>query len=386
MVMTNCLETLAQCRMRIDEIDLEITKLYEARMDVCAAVADYKREHNMPILQPERERSVIEKAKLRVENPFYMSGAARLFETLMAISRSLQQDTLNQGVEPMDLCPDWQVPARVAFPGAGGSFSEQAAHDYFLKNANEGATFTAFETFEQVACAVSEGKVDCALMPIENSTAGTVDETYRLIVKYGLHIVGEQIVDVRHHLLGIEGSNIEDIREVRSHPQAIEQCRAFLKDHPDMRIVPMENTALSAMYVRDEHNQTIAAIASIRAAAAYGLMAIEQDIHDVDKNSTRFVVLAKEPMDLNADKASVIFTLENEVGALSRVIGAFAGQGINLCHLESRPIPDTPWAYRFYADLEWGSGRQALIEALSQAHTCTHELTLLGLYKRWEEK
>lgn len=371
------MDELARLRESIDEIDAQICRLFEARMDAARAVAAYKRERNMPVLQPERERAVLERAAARMGNPDYAPGARMLFEALMAASRALQHEALASGRAEAPAGRALPEAPLVAYPGAPGSFSEQAALDFF----GEEARTLAVDTFEEAARALAEERADCAVLPLENSTAGSVDESYALIEDMRLNIAGEQYVKVAHHLLGAPGAKLEDVREVRSHPQAIAQCRTLLLGHPEWRVVPCENTALAARAVRDARDPSVAALASARAGALYGLTVLHRDAQDAERNATRFAVLTREPVEPPAaDKASVVFTLPDEVGALARVMAAFARRRINLKRLQSRPVPEAPWTYRFHADLEWISGRRALLSALEEAGRDAQSLTLLGLY------
>lgn len=372
------MEALNQYRAKIDETDRQLLALYEARMDVCGQVADYKREHNMEIYQPERERQVIARVGERVQNPDHAPGARALFEALMASSRALQRVRLDEG-RPR---PAPGRPVRlIAYPGAPGAFSEQAA----LFFAGEQAATRAYKRFCDVAVALKNGEVDRAVLPIENSTAGAVDETYRLIAAHGLAIVGECVIRVEQHLLGLEGATLKDVREIRSHPQAIAQCHDFLLRLEGVAVVPCENTALAAQAVADGGDRSIAAIAGMRAKKAYGLSVLASDIEDAGDNCTRFVCLAHTPPACDdGDKATLLFTVGDQVGALKQVIDAFAEEGINMSHIASSPEPSAPWIYSFFADIEWHRGEAALHAALKNVADRTKSLSLLGLYRRSE--
>ena len=381
------MERLTQLRKAIDQLDAQLLALYEARMDVCRDVAAYKREQDLPVLQPDRERALLKRVDERVHNRDYAPGAQKLFESLMAASRALQATSIAQDAPAPQAQSESSKPSDpahplVGYPGAPGAFSQQAVRAFF----GPGADTRAYKQFEMVIDALKRGEVDVAVLPIENSSAGSVDESHRLIVEYGLNIAGERILSVRQHLLGAPGATLEDVREIRSHPQAIAQSHGFLLKYPQTRIVPCENTALAAQAVRDANDVTLAAIASLDAARTYGLTVLKEDIQDAAQNQTRFVLLTREAIDVpDADKASLHFVLADQVGSLKQVLDAFARQGINMSHLSSRPCPDTPWSYAFYADLDWSSGREALIAALGDARPCTRALTLLGLYKRAKE-
>ena len=265
----------------------------------------------------------------------------------------------------------------VAFPGTEGSFSQQAAVSFF----GEECSFLACETFGGALEAVVQNGAAYAVLPIENSSAGAVADTYDLLLKSSLHIVGEQILPVAHHLLVVPGSRMEDIREIHSHPQALSQCRNFLSAHPSIVQVPSLNTALSAKNVALWKDTCKAAIAGSYAARLYGLAILRENIHDNQYNTTRFVVIGREPRSLRApDKASVTFHVANQVGSLASLLTCFATHGVNLSKIESRPIPGKPWEYFFFADFEGAMDEAELNKALDAAAHCARELRLLGRY------
>lgn len=374
---------LSDYRAQIDRIDRQLVALFEARMGVVAQVAAYKRAQGMQVLQPDRERQVLDKAEALLKDPAHGPAVRQVYETLMAVSRALQHQSLLDDDKAVPQAVSWKDEPRVVYPGAQGAFSEQAALCFF----GPGAHVQAADTFEMAAAAVAAGRADYAVLPIENSTAGSVEETYRLLGEYSLKIAGEQPVRVRHHLLGVPGSSLAGIRQVRSHPQAIAQCHGFLMAHPQISVLPEANTALSAQAVARLGDPSVAAIASLRAAEQYGLIPLCQEIQDARHNVTRFIVAAGAPIDVaGADKATLVFRLDNRAGQLARVLTAFARQGMNLSKLESRPIPDAPWAYAFYADIEWTQDRRALYRALEEAGRDAREITLLGLYRSAKEE
>lgn len=373
-------------RAEIDAIDTEITRLFEKRMNVVKKVTEYKRAHNMPVLQASREAVVLEKAVARLENPEYADGVRTLFETLMGISRTSQHEKLEQkehGGSPIAYhsVPEIKNP-RLGYPGVEGSFSEQALVDYFHHPAPE--KVTAYDKFEDVAKAIASGQIDYGVLPFENSSAGPVSETYDLLIKHNLVIIGEQMVKVQQHLLGVPGATLDSIREVHSHPQGLAQCQEYLKQH-DWTAVPSLNTAISAKMVADSGNTSIAAIASSRAAELYGLQILAPAINTDQTNHTRFVIVARAPIpNPQADKATVFLTLENKVGSLYETIGCFARHQINMSRIDSRPILGKPWEYSFYLDFEWEVGRdiRQLTLALEEASHNTSYIKLLGLYTK----
>lgn len=268
----------------------------------------------------------------------------------------------------------------IAYPGTAGSFSHSAALQVFPNGRCVG-----FATFPEAARAVVDCRADYALLPVENSFAGAVLPTYSLLEKLPLHIVGETMKAVRHHLLGVPGASISDVRQIASHPQAIAQCDAFLSTMTGVQIVPSSNTAISAREVAMVGDRSRAAIASIEAAREYGLQVLASGIQTSDTNTTRFLVLARDAVPLGkANKATVVFTVNNEVGALVKVLASFAHSGLNMSRIESRPLPDTPFQYFFSADFEGEMDAAHLDAAMLVARAFTCDLRLLGAYPKAE--
>lgn len=334
----------------------------------------------MPVLQPEREAQVIEKQVARLESPENAGAVRGLYAEIMRSSRLAQMKLIGQAKdEPLPELRDWVEHPRAAYPGVPGSFSEQAALDFF----GDSAQISHFDQFEQVCQAVKAGEVDYGVLPIENSSTGAVTDSYDLLDRYELYIVGEQLVKIEQHLMALPGTRLEEIREVYSHAQGIAQSSVFLKQHPEWRVVPYLNTAISAKMVRDSGDRTRAAIAAERAARLYGLEILQRNVNFSRNNNTRFVIVSRHPMARpGADKASVSFTLENRVGTLSQVLSCFAAHGINMSRIESRPIAGKPWEYDFYADFEGAMELERIREALSQARQDTRMLRLLGIYRK----
>lgn len=266
----------------------------------------------------------------------------------------------------------------IAYPGVAGSFSESAAQCTFPQGETRG-----YATFAQAAEAAQNGAADYALLPVENSFAGAVLPTYGLLEGLQLHIVGETLRRVRHQLVALPGATIEGLRTISSHPQAIAQCDAFLATVPWARLVPSANTAISAQEVAVSGDLTRAAIASTRAAERYGLTVLRADIQTSQTNTTRFLILSREETPLAApDKATVVFRVNDEVGALARVLASFAENGLNMSRIESRPLPETPLQYFFSADFVGAMDAAHLRGAMDKARPLTGEIRLLGVYPR----
>lgn len=266
----------------------------------------------------------------------------------------------------------------IAYPGVTGSFSESAAHGAFPQGETRG-----YATFAQAAEAAQAGEADYALLPVENSFAGAVLPTYGLLEGLRLHIVGETLRRVRHQLVALPGATIEGLRTISSHPQAIAQCDAFLATVPWARLVPSANTAISAQEVAASGDLTRAAIASTRAAERYSLTVLRADIQTSQTNTTRFLILSREETPLAApDKATVVFRVNDEVGALARVLASFAENGLNMSRIESRPLPETPFQYFFSVDFVGTMDAAHLRGAMDKARPLTGEIRLLGVYPR----
>ena len=273
------------------------------------------------------------------------------------------------------------MPYVIAYPGTAGSFSHGAAMAAFPEGECIG-----YATFPEAARAVAEGRADYALLPVENSFAGAVLPTYSLLEALPLHIVGETMKTVRHHLLGVPGATLADIRHIASHPQAIAQCDAFLQTLPDVQILSSANTAISAREVAQMGDKSRAAIASMEAAKEYGLIPLAENIQTSEHNTTRFFILSMSAIPLDApSKATVTFRVNNEVGALVKVLSSFADSGLNMSRIESRPLPETPFQYFFSADFEGAMDAAHLSRAMAAARPYTCALRLLGVYPKAEK-
>ena len=241
---------------------------------------------------------------------------------------------------------------KVAFQGEHGAYSEQAAFDHF----GESISTIPCSTFEEVFTAVEKGRAKRGLIPIENSLAGSVHRNYDLLLRYELSIVGEAYLRVHHCLMALPGTDLTDVHEVRSHPQALAQCERFVNELGQVQIKATYDTAGSARSIRERELQGVAAVAASRAAEVYELEVLARGIEDDPSNFTRFLALAGEPAVPQEDaKTSIAFSLVNEPGVLYRALGVFASRGIDLTKIESRPLVGKPWEYMFYLDLAGSS-------------------------------
>lgn len=368
-------------RNEIDKIDEQLTELFEKRMDIVLKVAKYKKENNLSVLQNNREEEVLNKAVDNLKNKDYSKEIKEFLNATMEISRELQSrkidnvkniEELEIKVEPINL------KGKLGYPGVSGSFSEEALLKFFGKDSN----YNSYELFEDVFIALENGEIDYGIVPIENSSTGAVAEVYDLLRKYGFYIVGEECIQVKQNLIGIKGTKIEDIKEVYSHPQGINQSIDFLREHKEWKQIPFNNTAASAKLVSDLGDKSKVAIASDRAAQVWGLDIIEEGINYKKDNFTRFVIISKEMKVVSdADKVSVVFSLEHKVGTLYKLLRYFAENNINMMKIESRPMKDTSWRYFLYVDFQGTINSDEAKKALSYIEKESAYFKVLGAYK-----
>lgn len=372
---------LLELREQIDVIDRQIVSLYEQRMDICGKVAEYKIETGKKVFDRQREMEKLASVKALTHNEFNSHGVEELFEQIMSMSRKLQYQMLSQhgsmgrlpfiGVEELE-----KNRARVVFQGAEGAYSQAAMTRYF------GEQIQSFhvDTFRDAMSAIDEGSADFAVLPIENSTAGIVSEIYDLLVEFENYIVGEQIIQVRHCLLGVPGTKIEDIHAVYSHPQSLMQSSRFLAGY-DWKQISMQNNAFAAQKVAAEGDRSQAAIASEYAAKVYGLQVLRQGVNQEQDNSTRFIIVTNQKIfRKDAGKVSICFELPHQSGSLYHMLSHFIYNNLNLCRIESRPIEDRSWEYRFFIDFEGNLADSAVKNALRGLRDEARNMKILGNY------
>ena len=372
---------LAQLREQIDEIDAGIVELYEKRMEVCKNVAEYKISTGKKVFDSAREQEKLEKVKAMVRDDFNRHGVEELFEQLMSMSRKMQYRLLAQngsmGRLPFIAVDELDTgKARVVFQGSEGSYSQEAMKKFFGGNVNS----FHVQTFRDAMSAIEEGSADFAVLPIENSTAGIVSEIYDLLVEFENYIVGEQIIEIRHCLLALPDAEKEDIRTVYSHPQSLMQCARYLQGY-DWQQISMKNNAFAAGKVARDMDKTQAAIAGEHAAEAYGLKVLERDINQSDTNSTRFIVVSNQKVfKKDAGKISICFEVPHRSGSLYHMLSHFIYNNLNMCKIESRPIEDRNWEYRFFIDFEGNLADEAVKNALRGLSDETRNMKILGTY------
>ncbi len=373
---------LGEIRTELDAIDAKIVALYEERMEACKKVAEYKIETGKPVLDQAREEAKLKQVSSLASNDFNKQGVEELFKQIMSMSRKLQYQLLNShgGGEELPFVPVDDLETKdaiVVFQGAEGAYSQAAMAEYF------GSHTKSFhvDTFREAMIAISEGKADYGVLPIENSTAGIVSEIYDLLVEFKNYIVGEQIIQIEHCLLGVPGSTMEDIQIVYSHPQSLMQSSRFLNEHKEWQQISMQNNAFAAMKVAKEQDKTKAAIAGAYAGEVNGLTVLKKGVNHCTTNSTRFIIVTnKNIFKRSAGKVSVCFEIPHESGSLYRMLSHFIYNNLNLTKIESRPIEGRNWEYRFFLDFEGNLLDSGIQNALRGLAAETTNLKLLGNY------
>lgn len=375
------MKELSVIRENLDRIDKEIVHLYQERMELCKDVAEYKIANGKMVLDKEREQQKINTVKNMANNSFNEKGIQELFEQIMSMSRKLQYQILAEKGQSLRL-PFQPVKeltdgtTRVVFQGAKGAYSQIAMENFFGKEVDN----FHVDTFRQAMCALEEGSADYAVLPIENSTAGIVSEIYDLLVEFENYIVGEEIVSIEHCLLGIEGSSLDDIDTVYSHPQSLMQSAGFLQGYQWQQI-SLLNNAFAAQKVKEEGKKNQAAIASKRAAELYGLEIIREGVNHAENNCTRFIVVTNRKIFLEqAGKISLCFEIPHRSGSLYHILSHFIYNNLNMTKIESRPIPERSFEYRFFIDFDGNLKDSAVKNALRGLREETANMKILGNY------
>lgn len=373
---------LSDLREKLDRIDEQIVRLYEERMDICSQVADYKIESGKKVLDKSREEEKLRAVRSMTHNEFNGHGVQELFEQIMSMSRKLQYNKLAQqgvygklpfiGVDKLDV-----QKARVVFQGAEGAYSQMAMMRYFGDDVN----CFHVDTFRDAMCAIEEGSADYAVLPIENSTAGIVNEIYDLLVEYENYIVGEQIIKIEHCLIGLPGTDFDKIRTVYSHPQSLMQSARYLNAHDGWRQISMKNNAFAARKVSEDKDLSQVAIASEQAAKIYGLDILERGVNHSETNSTRFIIVTNQKIfRKDAKKISICLEVPHESGSLYHMLSHFIYNNLNMTKIQSRPIEEKNWEYRFFIDFEGNLTDGAVKNALRGLREEARNMKILGNY------
>ncbi len=365
---------LSTLRDRIDSVDRQIIALLAERLRIVEEVALAKLDAASPFRDREREERLL----LRLREHATQAGidphqVEAMYRVVMDMSVAHQEATVRNR-------PD--APLRVTYQGVEGSYSHLAAQRRYGGRGG-GALLTGHDSFRSAADAVIHGAADLSLLPIENTTAGSINETYDLLADGKLHITGEVVSSIEHCLLALPGVGLDEIRVVISHPQALAQCQAFFVQHAHLSARPELDTAGSARKVTQSGDRSLAAIASAAAAKTYGLAIVAQGIQTNAGNATRFVEIGLRPAPV-ADgapvKTSLLIALADRPGALGEVLVRFGKNGLSLTKLESRPIPSAPFTYRFYMDVLGHAASAPFQSALDEIRPLTSELHVLGTY------
>ena len=373
---------LKELRDEIDVIDRQTVELFEKRMSVSRQVAEYKISTGKKVFDRAREVSKIDTVKGFAHNEFNKHGIEELFLQIMAMSRKLQYQLLAEngvvGRLPFIAVDEIErSKVRVVFQGVEGAYSQAAMRQYF----NSDITSFHVEQWRDAMEAIAEGSADFAVLPIENSTAGSVSDMYDLLVEFENYIVGEQIIRCEHKLLGLPQAELSDIRRIYSHPQALSQCKPYLEEHRDWKTVPLENTAVAAKRVADEKDVSQAAIASEFASDYFGLKVLADKIYVNEANSTRFIIVTNQRVfRKDADKISICFELPHISGSLYNILSHFIYNNVNMTKIESRPITGRNWEYRFFVDFEGNLNDSSVKNALRGIREEAINMRILGNY------
>lgn len=376
------MESLIELRDKLDVIDTQITSLYEQRMEICKGVAEYKIKTGKRVFDKTRENEKLADVVSKVDSDFNKKGIRELFEQIMSMSRKLQYQKLAEagaigrspfiGIDQLDT-----KGARIVFQGVEGAYSQAAMEKYFGKVDNS----FHVATFRDAMEAIEEGTADYAVLPIENSSAGAVVQVYDLLVEFENYIVGETILPVEHMLVGLPGTTLDEVKKVYSHPQGLMQSSRYLENHTDWEQISVANTAMAAKKVLDEKDKSQVAICSEYAAQLYGLEILERQVNHETDNSTRFIVVTNQKVFLKqADKISICFEIPHRSGSLYHILSHFIYNDLNMTKIESRPVEDRQFEYRFFVDFEGNMEDAAVKNAIRGLREEAKNLKILGNY------
>lgn len=375
---------LQDIRVEIDQVDNQILDLLKQRMELACQVADYKIATGKKVYDKTREDEKLDKLSANVDGDFNVQAVKELYTQIMSISRKKQFailrdkginfDTGFVRVDEFDFSD-----AVVCFQGVQGAYSQLAMIEFF--NDDMKSSFHV-DLWRDAMDAISSGKADYAVLPIENSLAGSIEENFDLLSEYNVAVIGEQILKVDHALLGVKGAKIEDIKTVYSHPKAIAQCDNYIRtNHIEWDVKNLRNTAMSAQKIHDDGDKTQAAIGSKYNAVLYDLDILEESIQDDKNNETRFVIVSKDKKyRKKADKISLCLEIAHTPGSLYRILSNLMFNGINMNRIESRPIKGVNWQYRFFIDIDGNLDDEGVRNALIGLGEECVSLRVLGNY------
>ena len=374
---------LKELRGQIDEIDDQLVELFVKRMDVAAAIGDYKKENGLPVFVPAREREKLKDVAEKA-GPEMANYTRVLYSMLFELSRSYQSKR-NEVLSPLyqqihnaieDTPKLFPTAPMVACQGVEGAYAQIACEKIF-----QNPFIMYFKNFEAVFSAIEQGLCQYGILPIENSTAGSVKKVYDLMIHHKFSIVRTFRLKIDHNLLANPGADLTTIKEIYSHEQAINQCSAFLAKLPGVKVIPVENTAVAAEMVASSGRTDVAAISSRSCMELYGLVSLATSIQDEGNNRTRFICISKNlEVYPGSDKTSIMIILNHRPGALYRVLARLYALGINVTKLESRPLPDRDFEFMFYFDLETSIYSEEFVQLICELDELCEEFTYLGSY------
>ena len=374
---------LEQLRGDIDAIDRQIVDLMKRRMETVAQVAEYKKANNMPVLDTSRERALLSKVGQEAgeELADYVQS---MYRTIMAASRSYENGKLGRGSKVYDGIKKAMEETPQLFPqrptvacqGIEGAYSQIACDRLF-----KAPSIMYFQSFDHVFKAVESGMCQYGILPIENSTAGSVNAVYDLMIRHNFSIVRSARLKVSHNLLAKPGTKLEDIRDVYSHEQALHQCAGYLAGLKNVAVHVVENTAVAAHMVAQSDRSDVAALSSRFCAEQYDLEIVQDNVQDQDNNYTRFICISKKPeIYPGADRTSLMMTLPHKPGTLYNVLAKFYALNINLQKLESRPLPSREFEFMFYFDVEASVYAPEMEKLFRDLEAESEQLRYLGTY------
>lgn len=370
--MTDESKDLSEARREIDTLDQDLIQLLKQRMDAVAKVGAYKNAEDAQVIDPDREAQVAQAwTKASEESGLSTFFTKRILREILDHSRR-RQETREEVTT---------ATVRVGYQGIRASYSDLASDKLFAAR-GETCRSIGFETFEAAFDALDGGQLDYVLVPAENSLVGSIHAVSDLLVSRDVSVVDEEIWSIRHCLAGLPGATIEGLREVRSHPVALGQCRKSLRAL-GVREVDAFDTAGAAEELRDGKDLGVGVICSREAAEMFGLEVLSEEVTDQLPNETRFLLVglrAQAVVPGVAVKTSLAFALDDRCGALSDCLSVFSDRGINLTRLESRPHPGAPWEYMFLADVMASRDDEAFREALLEIRSCVNFVRILGTY------
>ena len=375
---------LSDYRKQIDSIDDDICRLFQKRMEVVNAIGEFKRENEIPVNASSREREVL--ARISKQLPENLEGFGRvLYRSIFDVSKAYEamykekDSPLYKALSNLINADPAPFPNRavVACQGREGAYSQIAAEKLF-----EVPEIMFNNTFEGVIRMVTDGLCEYGIRPIENSTAGSVNEIYDLLIKYNVHIVRSTRVRVDHQLLAAKGAKLKDIKTIYSHPQAINQCSHYLSNLKGVEIIPFDNTAMAAQRVSKDATRTSASISSKSCIDLYNMEVLAQDIQNFDSNHTRFICIAKDARIYpGANRTSIMMVVSHKPGTLFSVLSKFNATGANLVKLESRPIPGRDFEFMFYFDIELSIYDKKFASLISELDHCGEQFKYFGTYQ-----